>query len=430
MKTKSLISWLLILSTLIAFTSCGEDEIPETNITSFSFTSPVSGFGIIDATTQTIGVNVPYGTDLSNITGTVTATSGATVTPDITAGVDFSTLSVNFTVANGSESAAYTVNVVIGENPLKIALIGNGSFESLDAEVKDAYQWAIDTYKDPVVQYFSWAEVADADLSTCNVVWVHHTLFPAPSLDPGPAVSNAAKIFPADAVSSATTTKLAAYAKSGGNLLLSSLATSYVVEIGRVDRKWGPTNYGTPGDEFFANPDNWGISYQPGHFAEAGSTGDYPSDNLDYYIFSGLTTTDVTFENVTYPALFLSDGGNKKDRSHIWDFNRYFNPSDDWYVAEAGTIYPENDPLNARKSYYETQTGSKVRASFEWDPAAGGIELGALVEFEPKGDYTGTTICLGVGAYEWHIMGDDDNIWSVNVIGITKNILDELGGMK
>ena len=64
------------------------DPILETAITSFRFTQPVDGLGIINESAKTIEVNVPFGTDLSNVVGTVSLSEGATISPDISAGVD------------------------------------------------------------------------------------------------------------------------------------------------------------------------------------------------------------------------------------------------------------------------------------------------------------------------------------------------------
>ena len=404
MKKANYLGIMLIALVSMVFTACTPEEELEAKLTSLFFTQPVAATGVVDEAAKTITVNVPYGTDLSNVVGTLSATEGAVVSPDITAGVDFSSLSVNFTVTNGEVTETYTVMVVVGENPLRIVLLGPAA--TLDdltyEEQKVAYQWALDTYSE-AAKYISFSDLPDADIETATVMWWHHTVFPKP--DPWD--------LPAESTGNALTT-ITDFYKGGGNLLLTSLATSYLVEIGRLTAEYGPTNLDIPGEEFITNPDNWGLSY-----TDVADDDDYPDGNDTHYLFEGLTTSEVTFEGHTYDAIFLSDGGAKKNRAHLWDYNRFFPE-----LPDGAT-----DP-NARKLAWEDATDALVRASFEWDPSLNGVELGAVVEFLPSGDYTGTSIVITAGAYEWNMEDERTNEWQSNVEGITENALDGLMGSK
>jgi hypothetical protein len=81
-------------------------------ITAFGFASPAAT-GVIDQDAHTIAVTVPYGTDVTNLTPTITLSDGATVSP--TDSQDF-TNPVTYTVTaqDGITTQSYVVTVTIG----------------------------------------------------------------------------------------------------------------------------------------------------------------------------------------------------------------------------------------------------------------------------------------------------------------------------
>ncbi|WP_238177842.1 DUF5018 domain-containing protein [Paenibacillus contaminans] len=90
---------------------------PAKAITAFGFTTP-SAAGTINEAAGTITVNVPYGTNVTSLTPTITQT-GASISPGSGATRDFSNL-VTYTVtaADGS-TKSYTVTVNVAVNPAK-----------------------------------------------------------------------------------------------------------------------------------------------------------------------------------------------------------------------------------------------------------------------------------------------------------------------
>ncbi len=398
---KHVIKLLLVLLAGAVFTnqSCKKEDPPEAKITAVNISSPIVTVGIVDESAKTITISVPFGTDLTSIKGTIVGTSGATITPNFAAGVDFSTGPVVFTVVNGTTTTTYTATVVVGANPLRIALVGPWASLSAitDKEIKTAYEWAITTYKEKA-GYFSFDNLKASDLSTAKAIWFHHTIFPNPGPD---------NIFPASALGTAKTV-ISDFYKNGGNLLLTGLSGSYVAQVGRITADLGPTNLDIGGDAFITNPDDWGIS-----FTDVTDANDYPTNNETSYLFKNLATKSVTFDGHTYNAVMLSDAGAKKNRAHIWDFNK-FHPE-----IMGGDVAP-----NGRKGAWETDANAIVRASFEWDPSLNGVELGAIVEFKPTATYKGTSLVIGLGAYEWYQEDAQPNAWQNNVSGITKNALD------
>jgi hypothetical protein len=423
---KLLIKIGLLVLVVALWTGCGSDDdggdnVEPTSITLFRISSPFDAVGIIDEVAKSITLEVPFGADVSALTGSITVSEGATVSPDLLTPVDFSSGSVTFTVTNGSNTSTYTVTIQEGENPLRIALVGDGAtFEDLDPEIQTAYQWALDEYKEAAA-YIAFSDLTAESIETAKAIWFHYTVFPRtpdqndndmvffPHLfdadGNGPDHHEAFEILPASAIDASPV--IEEFVKGGGNLLLTGLTGSYVAQIGRIEAKFGPTNYDTGGDEFIENPDCWGISFINGIFNED----DYPANNENAFLYAGVDRTSYTFEGVTYDGICLSTGGTKKNRAHIWDFNRFF---------------PElpggcDDP-NAKKTEYELQTNSIVRSSFEWDPAACGIELGAIVQFPASGDYQGDALVIGLGAYEWDMIDGRDT--PSTVVGITKNAID------
>jgi len=393
---KRSIFFLMMLAMATTWFSCDDDDggpAVSTEISLFQITSPVAAVGIIDETTQTITINVPFGTDITNMTGSATIPEGAMLTPDISAGVDFSGGPVDFILTNEGETATYTATVVVGENPLRIALVGTA--ESIDdienPEIKEAYEWAVGEYGNRA-GYISFGKLTTESISTALVVWFHYDSSPREIPESALDVKDV----------------LAEFYKAGGNVLLTTHASGYMVDLGRISADYGPTG-GGDGPDAFENPDNWGISY---------TNEDYVDGNADHPLFEGLNTTEVTFEGMTYPAIFLLDGGLKRDHSHLWDFNQ---------IPAIVDMVPDPAEPNARKEAFESATGSAVRASFEWDPAANGVELATVIEFEPTAEFEGTGITISLGAYEWYQSDERTNMWRDNITGLTKNALSYLG---
>lgn len=386
---KNLLHYLLFsLFLLIGLSSCKKDEDPDALITMFNITSPVTAIGVIDAATNTITINVPYGTDLTGMIASVTATDGASITPNPSSANDYSS-AVVFTLTNGGTTTSYTVNVVVGENPLKLILVGVAASvnEIANPEIKTAYEWALTNYGQKA-KYISFSNLKEEDTKSAKVIWWHQDGSP--------------RTMPAEATGSAKNL-ITAYYKAGGNLLLTTHASAYLVELGRLTADYMPTG-GGDGPDANANPDNWGLSFE---------NDSYESGNANHPLFAGLNYTDVTFEGLTYRSVMLIDGGLKRDHAYFWDFNQ---------IQALKDLVPDPAAPNARKNKFQDVTGSVVRGSFEWDPAANGVEIGTVVEFKPQGAYQGTSIVISVGGYEWY-QTDRTNSFRSNIEGITANAL-------
>ena len=431
MKNFSLLGFILLLSVSMLWISCKDDDgmepTPDTSITLFRITNPVDALGIIDAASKSIEVEVPFGTDVSNLIGSISLPAGATVSPDLSSGVDFSGGPVTFTVSNGTASDTWTVTVSVGANPMRIALVGDAaSIDGLIDEVKTAYNWAKATYNEKAV-YIPFSEVTAEAISTAEVIWFHHAAesWTLPTGATGAALG-----------------VIEAYYKAGGDLLLTTHASQYLVNLGRLTADWAPTDGGS-GLMANPNPDDWGVGFQLNSLYEGG-------DNKDHPAFANLTTKSVTFDGVTYDALMLIDGGSKRDNAYFWFVNNIpgiianfdkngdgaigaydsngdgMNDKDDRDTNGDGTFNNDDDVL-VMKNYFESQTNAVVRGSFEWDPVFGGVEFFTVVEFKPSGDYQGSAFVISAGAYEWFQDDGRTNAWRGNIEGLTSNIFTYFG---
>ncbi len=432
MKSILKIGFFALVASLLLM-GCDREEpmAPDTSIVLFQITDPVQAIGVIDGTNIT--VEVPFGTDVSNLIGSVTLPTGASISPDPASGIDYSGGSVTFTVTNEDASETYSVTVVEGPNPLRVALVGDApSIEDLsNPEIKDAYMWAMEEYKEKA-GYFNLADLTAEDIETAEVLWFHYV--------------GENRELPASATGNAMSI-INDYYKAGGDLLLTKHASQYLVNLGRLGADWGPTDgganmdYDDPG--FNQNPDDWGLGYQLNDMYDGGQNGSHPA-------FSDLNTKEVTFDGVTYDAIMLIDGGSKRDNGFFWfvlnipgviaefddngdgGLGAYDsdgdgeNDSDDRDTNGDG-VYNNDDDVDALKAYFEAQTNSVVRGSFEWDPVANGVEFFTVVEFNADGDYQGRAFVIAPGAYEWYHNDGRTNAWRSNVEGITANVFSYFG---
>jgi hypothetical protein len=88
---------------------------PDKSVTDFQMTFPVSAAGMIDESTHTISVTVPYGTDVTAMTATASH-SGASISPDPTEARNYAG-PVTYTIsAVDGTTQSYTVTVNVASN--------------------------------------------------------------------------------------------------------------------------------------------------------------------------------------------------------------------------------------------------------------------------------------------------------------------------
>ena len=84
--------------------------------------------GTIDDTAETVAITVPFGTDVTTLTPTITVSTGATVSPASGAATDF-TAPVNYTVTaeDGTTTKIYAVTVTVAAAAAPPSSSGGGS---------------------------------------------------------------------------------------------------------------------------------------------------------------------------------------------------------------------------------------------------------------------------------------------------------------
>ena len=158
--------------------------------------------------------------------------------------------------------------------------------------------------------------------------------------------------------------KLNTWVKNGGNLIVTNQATDLVSEIGRV-ADFAPTIYGNGSGG--NNPDDWGINAVT---ATAKAHAIYKG--LDKGLFRG---------NEYFP---LIGGGNKWDHNSMWELSR---------LGYSG------------QGDFERRTQSVCLGTWQQNTD---LNIPALIEFKPTGEYKGTVLANGIAAFDWQAPQKDN----------------------
>lgn len=213
-------------------------------------------------------------------------------------------------------------------------------------------------------QVIAPADVATLDVNATPAVWV--------IIDRDGLAAGEANL----PVSADFKTALEAYAKRGGNIMLTGHATQLVKSIGRCT--YAPGIFGSgAGTE---NPDVWGVQ------AVIGNVEGQIYDHRDHDIYKDL----VDNNKYGHPTFALIASGFKKDHNCMWDLNSYSLPQ----------------TPNVVKAFEEA-THSVVLGTWQHvvDYCCAGI-----VEFLPSGDYSGTVLAIGLAAYDWQAKQEGTNM--------------------
>lgn len=242
-----------------------------------------------------------------------------------------------------------------------------------------AANWCINTYKGVFISV-SQIKSGSVTLSDYNALWIH--------VDRIGTGAVPAELLDADVV-----TKLTAYYKNGGNLLLSIHATQLIVNLGRTTRVPGIRGAGEGG----VGTDTWTVNPVIGSIY----------DHSDNPIFAETTSSSDFFPNVPNPTIPLIGPGNREDHNSMWDLNSY------------GFTVPANSNL---VKVFEDENNAKVLAT--WGHVTDFCCAG-IVYFAPTTEYKGKCYAFGVAAYEWN-QNTGVNLYQSNIENITKSALDVL----
>ncbi|HQB27498.1 MAG TPA: DUF4960 domain-containing protein [Paludibacter sp.] len=181
--------------------------------------------------------------------------------------------------------------------------------------------------------------------------------------------------------------KFKEYYKQGGNLLLTTHATQYLINLGRTER--APNIVGVGQSTY--NTDVWTINPVIGMVY----------DHSTHPIYSnGLSTDNSTYPYTTIP---LIGPGQKEDHNCMWNLNSF---GYDGNVVDA----------------FERENNAKVIGT--WGHVTDFCCAG-IVEFLPTSEYKGNCIAIGVATYEWN-QNDKTNEYLLNLRRLTSNALSYL----
>lgn len=295
------------------------------------------------------------------------------------------------TLFNASESENYQITVKLSNGAtlskayevtvpsVKYAFVT--TYASVNAIEDDdeiaAAQWFQTKYAANGV-VLSTNDIANADLSQYKVIWVHVDRVGTGAL-------------PAQLTANSVLDKLKNYYQSGGNLILTTHATQYIADLGRIPSNRKPGIIGAGSGT--SNSDIWSIN------VNIGMVYDYS----EHPLFHGLNT----IPDYGHPTIPLIGAGFKEDHNCMWDLNSY------GYAPANGS----NVVLS-----FEEENSATVMAT--WGHVTDFCCAG-IVDFLPTSTYSGECIAIGLAAYEWN-QNSGINTYQNNIIGLTKNAFDYL----
>ncbi|WP_163718612.1 DUF4960 domain-containing protein [Mangrovibacterium lignilyticum] len=363
-------SLLFFFLAAILATSC-EDEYKsnmnfdyDVTIKSFSVEGIV---GVIDEKNKTVTVTVESSDniDVSDISPQIVIPEGATITPEITSNMDF-TSPIDFTIVNGN---IYTKYTIIVSEKFYFAFLGEPSSVSAMTIMDDqkAAEWFLAKYPDG--EYVSFSKIADGsvDLSKYDAVWYHSDQGTREGNETSQALTGVAD-------NPEIVSKLKEYYDNGGNILLTSYAGSLVDELGVVsDAMHAPNNaWGdTEANPESANWGDWDLKWYTDPDSPLASGLSYKDDDPTKFIM-------------------LPNGVARRNRTNQYNLA-------DWTIYSAGgSTIPE------RVSYFETVNSCKVLVT-NWNSE----EINMVLW--DKHDGKGTVIFIGSGTYDWYAENDVEN---------------------
>ena len=287
---------------------------------------------------------------------------------------------VSFDEAGNSSETVYTT-IRVGST--KIAFMGNAAtynefLTSADDDEIAAGKWFFETY--PTGTYLSFEDVkAGANLAQYRVVWwIRDAQSPRSQL-------------PAIALEETVLSAMKKYYADGGNLLLNTHATNYLWTMGRMKANFN-TEIEMGGG--FDNGDTWHINVTIGKV----------HDESEHPMYRELPYTMIDGKK----CIPLIGAGWKENHNNIWkDLCGFYG-------------YSNGD----ENGYLKISDDNQIKILGTWD---GINDYWMMPNFEayPNTEFKGTSIAIGIGAFEWS-QNNGENTYQSNIEKITYNALEYL----
>jgi hypothetical protein len=239
-------------------------------------------------------------------------------------------------------------------------------------------KWFFSTY--PKARYISFNMIKNGyDLSKYRVLWWNYD------------IDNGSSDLPAISVDPTVVAALTAYHKNGGNLLLSTYAIQYLWKMGRMPSNINLSFDKGPGG---LNPDVWGIGVNIG--AKHNQSG--------HPLYKGISMTAQGDGRVTFPVI-----GNGWKENHNC-------------IIIVPSIYSLSN--GDEQAYVNFTTQNNAAWLGVWD-GIGDYFMTGIFELNPKGDFQGSSISIGIGGIECKV-NSGTNPYQSTINLLYKNAIDYL----
>ena len=340
------------------------------NDVEFSWTAPDSAV---------TGIVLKY-VDQKNVTQMVPIS--ATATSYRISNADLGVYHFTLYTTNNRNQVSQNIYLDLKVGATYLAYIGAASDSTAMVTTADddeiaAAKWFFSTY--PKARYISFNMIKNGfDLSKYRVLWWNYD------------IDNGTSDLPAISIDPTVVAALTAYHKNGGGLLLSTYAIQYLWNIGRMT-----INYtkGIDNGAGGVNTDVWNIGINIG----------LKHDQSGHPLYKGFTTVKSN-DRVLIPII---GNGWKENHNFVLFPAGYYNISN----------------MNSEDIYTNFVNDNNAVWLGQWD--GGDYSMVGVFELQPKGDFQGSSISIGIGGIEWKV-NDSVNPYQASVQRLYQNAIDYL----
>lgn len=337
------------------------------------------------------GVLLTWSNPSTSITGITITFGKQTITlPPNTSSYQFNNVPigsyvVTFVTKNSSNQVSNTVYLPFKVGATIVAYLGIYSDSTTllttgDDDEIAAAKWLFNKY--PTSRYISFNQVKNGtvDLSQIRVLWWNYDLTTTTAL-------------PAIALDPAVVSSLTSYYKKGGNLLFNQYAVQYFWTLGRLTIPYFTQFDGGVGG---SNPDVWGV----------GVNIHSKHDQSSHPLYKNISMTTQADGRKTFPV--IGAGWKENHNAVIVRIPEYY-----------GGLANDNET-----AYNNFVSDNNAVWLGLWD-GIGDYFTAGILELQPKNDYQGSSLFIGIGGIEWNQNGTV-NPYQSNIQQLYNNAIDYL----
>lgn len=364
----------LSLGQTVRFTRTGAS--PVTNVSGLQNDNGVL-VSWTNPSTPITGIQIKFGNQTVNV--------GPSVTSYQFNNVPIGSYIISFVTTNSSNQVSNTVYLPFKVGATIVGYLGMYSDSTTllttgdDDEVAGA-KWLFSTYAKSRYISFNQIKNGSVDLSQYRVLWWNYDLVSTTNL-------------PAIALDPTVLSSITGFYKNGGNLLFNQYAIQYFWNLGRITF---PYFMGIDAGAGGFNPDVWGV----------GVNIHSKHDQSGHPLYKGISMTKQSDGRITFPV--IGSGWKENHNAVIVRIPEYY-----------GGL-----PNDSEDAYTKFTTDNNAVWLGMWD-GIGDYFMAGVLELQPKNDYKGSAIFIGIGGIEWHV-NDVVNPYQANIQQLYKNAIDYL----